>query len=183
MTRPRILALPLALVATLTACGGGSNETSTQVQAPASRTPTSTCVAAPPTAPAPAGASTDLLVKPTVTVPDTPPPCDLQTIDLVVGKGTEAKEGSSVAVKYLGVLYAGGKEFDSSWSGGPRQTLPFAIGGGVIPGFSNGTKGMRVGGRREIVIPSKDGYGPGGSPPVIPPNADLIFVVDLVKVG
>ena len=188
MTRARTLALPLALVATLTACGGGSNDAGPQVPAPTTAptnapTPTSSCVAAPPTAPAPAGASTDLSVKPAVTVADTPPPCDLQTIDLVVGKGTEAKDGSSVAVKYLGLLYAGGKEFDSSWSRGPTQTLPFTIGGGVIPGFSNGTKGMRVGGRREIVIPSKDGYGADGSPPVIPPNADLIFVVDLVKVG
>jgi len=178
------LALPLVLVATLAAACGGSSSKGTLAQQPtAAPTPTPTCVSAPPTAAAPAGATTDLKVKPVVKVPTTPAPCDLQTIDLVVGKGAEAKDGSNVAVKYVGLLYADGSEFDSSWKRGPAETLPFAIGGGVIPGFSDGTKGMRVGGRREIVIPSKDGYGANGSPPVIPPNADLIFVVDLVKVS
>jgi peptidylprolyl isomerase len=69
-------------------------------------------------------------------------------------------------VKYLGVLYAGGKEFDSSWSRGAEETLPF-----------------QVGGRREVIVSPADGYGAAGSPPAIPPNATLIFVIDLVKVG
>lgn len=182
----RTLALPLVLVAGLVgACGGSSSKgTDTVAQAPtATAAPTSSCAALPATAPAPGGATTDLKVKPVVKVPAGPPPCELQTIDLVVGKGAEAKDGSNVAVKYLGLLYADGKEFDSSWSRSPSNTLPFSIGGGVIAGFSDGTKGMKVGGRREIIIPSKDGYGAAGSPPVIPANADLIFVVDLVKVG
>lgn len=159
-------------------CGGSGS--ATPAAKPSARP---SCVAAPPTAPAPAGATTDLTKKPAVEIPDTPPPCELQTIDLVVGKGAPAVDGSPVAVKYVGVLYANGKEFDSSWSRSPSETLPFTLGGGVIPGFSNGTKGMRVGGRREILIPSKDGYGADGSPPVIPPHAELVFVVDLMKVG
>lgn len=178
----RTLALPLVLVATLAAACGGSSSKNTVAQAPtAGPSPTPTCMSAPPTAPAPAGATTNLKVKPVVKVPTTLAPCELQTIDLVVGKGAEAKDGSNVAVKYVGLLYADGSEFDSSWKRSPTETLPFTIGGGVITGFSDGTKGMKVGGRREILIPSKDGYGPEGSAP-IPPNADLIFVVDLVKV-
>lgn len=188
--KPTRYALPLLLTAALAAaCGGSGSKGSDSVaqapspQAPATTAATPTCAPAPSTAPAPAGSTTDLKVKPVVKVPSGPAPCDLQTIDLVVGKGAEAKDGSNVAVKYVGLLYADGSEFDSSWKRSPTETLPFAIGGGVIPGFSDGTKGMKVGGRREILIPSKDGYGPDGSPPVIPPNADLIFVVDLVKVS
>ena len=173
-----------ALALALTGCAGNSDPSTVTGPPPGQGSALSACATVPPTAAAPAGATLDLTRKPVVEVPDTPAPCDLQLIDLVVGKGAEAKAGSTVSVKYLGLLYQDGKEFDSSWKRGPDSVLPpFMLGsGGVIPGFDKGTTGMRVGGRREVVIPSKDGYGPDGQGP-IPPGAALIFVIDLVKVA
>ena len=140
-----------------------------KIQPPAPRTP---CT--------PSGqGTTDLSKKPVVTVPTTPPPTETTTIDIVCGSGAQADEGSAVEVKYVGVLYANGKEFDSSWSRG--GTFPFTVGSGVVTGFSTGVTGMKVGGRREIIIPAKDGYGAAGQPPTIPPGATLIFVIDLVS--
>jgi peptidylprolyl isomerase len=87
-------------------------------------------------------------------------------------------------VKYVGAFYDTGKEFDSSWSRGPDETLPFGIcQQGVIPGFAVGPTGLKVGGRRQIIIPSELGYGAQGSPPSIPGGAALVFVVDLVTVS
>ena len=186
----RRVLLGAVLALTLAGCGGGKSGDVATVTAPTGATQQpgqgsalTACVNAPASAPAPAGASTDLTKKPVVEVPVTAAPCELQTIDLVVGNGAEAKTGSTVSVKYLGLLYQDGKEFDSSWSRGTKEVLPpFRLGaGGVIPGFDKGTLGMRVGGRREVLIPSKDGYGPAGSGP-IPPDANLIFVIDLVKI-
>jgi peptidylprolyl isomerase len=113
-------------------------------------------------------------------VPDTPPPTQLVTTDIVKGTGAEAVSGKEITVKYVGVLYSDGKEFDSSWGG---DDFTFTLGGGqVIGGWDAGFAGMREGGRRQLIIPPDLAYGPGGSGP-IPPNATLIFVVDLVKVG
>lgn len=126
--------------------------------------------------------TTDLATKPVVEVPKTPAPTESTVIEVVCGTGTEVKAGSQVKVKYVGVLYADGKEFDSSWSRSSTDTLPFTIGSGVITGFSVGATGMKVGGRREVIIPAKNGYGAQGGGP-IPPNATLIFVIDLVEVG
>ena len=138
-------------------------------------------VASTPCTPSGSG-STDLSTKPVVKVPTTPAPAETKVIDIVCGTGKQADEGSNVEVKYVGVLYVNGKEFDSSWKRGPNQTLPFMVGGGVIPGFSKGVTGMKIGGRREVIIPAKDGYGPTASGP-IPANSTLIFVIDLVKVS
>lgn len=126
--------------------------------------------------------TTDLATKPVVVVPKDPAPAATKVVEIVCGTGTKAVAGSAVKVKYVGVLYANGKEFDSSWSRSATDTLPFTIGSGVIPGFSIGATGMRVGGRREVIIPAKDGYGAQGGGP-IPPNATLLFVIDLVSVG
>ena len=164
----RALVLALALTSTLTACGGDNGQDAV------GQGSTSSC---------PRGTgTTDLTTKPAVTVPDGAEPTETTLIDIVTGTGAEAKAGSNVAVKYVGALYKDCSEFDSSWSRGATDTLPFQIGGGVIEGFSKGTTGMRVGGRREVIIPSKDGYGPMGSGS-IPPNATLIFVIDLVTVS
>ena len=140
---------------------------------------------APPTAPCKVSGkgTTDLSKKPVVTPPTAAAPTKTTFTDVVCGTGAQAEEGSEVQVRYLGVLYKGGKEFDSSWSRGPTDTLPVTVGTGVIPGFSIGITGMKVGGRREVIIPASDGYGPGGSPPSIPGNATLIFVIDLVSVA
>ena len=181
-----------ALTLTIAGCGGSNSGGRATVTAPTGATQQpgqgsalTACVNAPASGRAPAGASTDLTKKPVVEVPDTAAPCELQTIDLVVGKGAEAKAGSTVSVKYLGLLYQNGKEFDSSWSRGAKEVLPpFQLGGhGVIDGFDKGTQGMRVGGRREVLIPSKDGYGAAGQGTTIPADANLIFVIDLLGVS
>ena len=93
------------------------------------------------------------------------------------GTGEEAGRGDTVTVKYRGAL-ENGEEFDSG-------TLPpFQLGtGGVIAGFDEGITGMKVGGKRTLTIPPELGYGPQGSPPVIPPNATLIFDVELLELS
>jgi peptidylprolyl isomerase len=119
--------------------------------------------------------------KPKVTVPKGAPPKQLVTKDLETGTGAEAKAGDEVTVQYVGVGYDGKKEFDSSWSRNEPFTFPLGA-GAVIPGWDQGIQGMKVGGRRELVIPPDLAYGPAGSPPVIGKNETLIFVVDLEAV-
>jgi len=119
--------------------------------------------------------------EPTVTPPSGPAPSKLETKDLITGAGPEAKAGEEITVNYVGVLYKGGKEFDASWK--RHEPFSFQLGAGkVIKGWDQGIVGMKVGGRRELVIPSELAYGKTGSPPTIPPNAPLVFVVDLLKV-
>jgi peptidylprolyl isomerase len=174
-----------ALAATLTvsACAstsgtssGGKADKAESAAAASSATPSTTTSALPAVT-----NGTNLNVKPAVAPGKPPPPTTLQTHDLVVGTGTEAAASNTVSVRYLGVNYADGKEFDSSWSSQGSQPVDFPL-SGVIPGFSQGIVGMKVGGRREIVIPPDLGYGAQGSGPV-QPNETLVFVVDLVKVS
>ena len=104
----------------------------------------------------------------------------LRITDLVVGSGAEAKAGQKVSVNYRGTL-ENGKEFDSSYGRGP---FAFPLGGGrVIQGWDEGVAGMKVGGKRKLVIPPDLGYGSRGAGGVIPPNATLIFEVELLGVG
>jgi peptidylprolyl isomerase len=125
--------------------------------------------------------STKKKTKPKVTVPKGAPPKELVTKDLEEGTGAEAKAGDVVAMNYVGVNYKTGKEFDASWSRG--EPFIFTLGAGeVIPGWDQGIEGMKVGGRRELIIPPELGYGSAGSPPVIPPNETLVFVVDLEEI-
>ena len=120
--------------------------------------------------------------KPTVSVPDGAPPKGLQVKDLEAGSGAEAKAGDEVTVQYVGVNYKTGKEFDASWDRG--EPFSFQLGAGmVIPGWDQGVEGMKVGGRRELIIPPELAYGPEGSPPAIGPNETLIFVIDLLEAG
>lgn len=183
---PAVLAT-LALAVTLTACGndGGDDPTVASPTSEPSAEATQeapVCQDAPATADPSPDATTDLAVEPEPQIPDGDPPCDLQTTDIVVGQGAEAVPGVQAEVKYVGVLYADGSEFDSSWSRSPDETLPFEVGAqGIIPGFDQGVTGMREGGRRQIVIPSGLAYGPAGQGP-IPPSATLVFVIDLVTV-
>jgi peptidylprolyl isomerase len=117
--------------------------------------------------------------EPKVTVPSGPAPKKLEIKDLIVGSGAEAKAGETVTVNYVGVLYKGGKEFDASWK--RNEPFSFTLGKGqVIAGWDQGVAGMKVGGRRELIIPSELAYKAQGSPPTIPPNAPLVFVVDLL---
>ena len=129
------------------------------------------------------GGATDLGGKPVVTSKGTTAK-KLEIKDLVVGRGAAATPTSCATVQYDGVLYKNGSEFDSSWKRGQTAQFPLT---GVIPGFTQGIGGttgvppMKAGGRRIIIIPSALGYGPQGSPPSIPANSDLVFVVDLLS--
>jgi peptidylprolyl isomerase len=156
---------------------GGSTEAAITTPSTTSTTPSTTSTTV--TTPAP---PSPLSKKPAVTVPTTPAPKTLVTKDLITGTGKTATPGSTVTVNYVGVLYKGGKEFDSSWS--RHQTFSTALtNGNVIAGWVKGIPGMKVGGRRELIIPPSLGYGKTGSPPSIPPNATLVFVVDLLSVS
>ncbi|MEU2660464.1 FKBP-type peptidyl-prolyl cis-trans isomerase [Streptomyces sp. NPDC007325] len=117
--------------------------------------------------------------KPEVEVPEGDAPAELTIRDIVVGTGPEAKPGMVLRVHYVGVTFASGREFDASWDRG--EPYKFALGGGkVIKGWDRGVRGMRVGGRREIVVPPRLGYGKQSPSPLIPPGSTLVFVVDLV---
>jgi FKBP-type peptidyl-prolyl cis-trans isomerase len=109
---------------------------------------------------------------------------DLIANDIIVGSGAQAVKGSNVTVHYTGWLYKNGhrgKKFDSSLDSG--QPFTFQLGAGeVIKGWDRGVEGMRVGGKRELIIPSQMGYGEAGAPPAIPPNAILAFEVQLLDV-
>jgi peptidylprolyl isomerase len=126
-------------------------------------------------------ATEDTTTKPVVDVPSEAPPKELVVEDLVEGDGATAEPGSSVTVQYVGVDYESGKEFDASWDRG--QPFPFELGAGqVIPGWDEGVAGMKVGGRRELIIPPDLAYGKQGAPPAIAPDATLVFVIDLLEV-
>ncbi|MCI3204693.1 MULTISPECIES: FKBP-type peptidyl-prolyl cis-trans isomerase [Pandoraea] len=104
----------------------------------------------------------------------------LQYEDLQVGDGAEAVAGKSVSVHYTGWL-TDGKKFDSSKD--RNQPFDFVLGGGmVIRGWDEGVQGMKVGGKRKLIIPAELGYGARGAGGVIPPNATLVFEVDLLDV-
>ncbi|GAB3470463.1 FKBP-type peptidyl-prolyl cis-trans isomerase [Kineococcus endophyticus] len=119
--------------------------------------------------------------KPEVDFPEGEPPTDLVITDEIVGDGTEATAGKTVSAHYVGVAFSTGEEFDSSWNRG--QPLDFPVGAGmVIQGWDQGLLGMKVGGRRKLVIPPHLGYGDRGAGGAIKGGETLIFVVDLVDV-
>ena len=127
---------------------------------------------------APPETSGELKEKPRVRVPKGDPPKQLQKKDLVEGEGGAAQAGSTVSINYVGVSYSDGKEFDTSFG---KEPLEFQLGSRmVIPGFEEGIEGMKVGGRRQLIIPPDKAYGAKGQPPVIGPNETLVFVVDLL---
>jgi len=136
--------------------------------------------ATPTTGGDPGPSATSQATKPVISIPDAPPPTQLQSKDLVVGTGAVAASGRKVTVQYVGVAYSTKKQFDASWDR-PGQPFSFQLGAGqVIPGWDQGVPGMKVGGRRELVIPPNLGYGDAGYPPVIKPGETLVFVIDLV---
>lgn len=174
-----VLAVVLLIsVVALLANGTGSGTKATPAATPsASASPSASAAFLP----VPAGADPRLKTKPTVTLPKAAP-TKLVKRDLIVGTGAVAKSGEQVTVNYVGVGYPGGKEFDSSWAS--RTPLLFRLGtGAVIKGWDQGIVGMKVGGRRELVVPPALGYGATGQPPDIKANEPLVFVVDLLAVG
>jgi peptidylprolyl isomerase len=143
--------------------------------APAARPADTSAAPAAPAAP-------ERLTRPTVEIPPGAPPTSLTTTDLVVGTGPEARAGQRVEVQYTGVAWSTKRQFDSSWDRGERP-FGFTLGSGqVIRGWDQGVAGMRVGGRRRLVIPPDLGYGAAGAGRDIGPNETLVFVVDLVAV-
>ena len=101
--------------------------------------------------------------------------------DLIKGHGATATDGKTITVNYVGVLYKNGTTFDSSWSRHMTFSTPLST-GSVIAGWVKGIVGMKVGGRRELIIPASLAYGKSGTNG-IPPNSPLIFVVDLLAVS
>ena len=188
--RPRIgLGLAALGAAVLIAgCGGSGgsstitvgNENKADEALATTTTGTSTTSSTSTTAAVKTPTSGPLSKEPHVTPPSGPPPTKLETKEIIKGTGTEAKSGDAVTVNYVGVLYKTGKVFDASWK--RNETFPFTLGKGqVIPGWEQGVIGMKVGGRRELIIPASLAYGAKGSPPTIPPNEALVFVVDLLS--
>lgn len=179
----RSLTLVALLMAALAFSACGADATATNTPFPAFRAtpiPTGGTTAA-------AGSGTPAAAR--TTVPDGIPAASgaptttasgLQYIDLKVGEGAEAKAGQTATVNYIGWLTDGGKKFDSSLDPG-KEPFSFKLGAGrVIKGWDEGVAGMKVGGKRRLIIPAALGYGAGGSPPVIPGNASLTFDVDLL---
>jgi peptidylprolyl isomerase len=114
--------------------------------------------------------------KPQIEFPEGPPPAELAITDLVVGEGAEATAGAVVDVHYVGVEYDTGEEFDSSWDRGESISFPLR---GLIQGWQDGIPGMRVGGRRQLIIPPEQAYGPAGGGHRLS-GKTLIFVIDLL---
>jgi FKBP-type peptidyl-prolyl cis-trans isomerase len=131
--------------------------------------------------------ATDLASKPKVSAKSSDTPTALETKDLVLGDGQAASPTSTVTVQYVGVRYADGKQFDASWDHGGATSFSLQQ---VVPGLTQGIGGtsqvapMKVGGRRLMILPASLGYGASGTPDgSIPPNAPIVFVVDLVGVN
>jgi peptidylprolyl isomerase len=189
-----VVALSLAVLAAslISLAGSSSTKTTATVSvvtgpgtaAATGSTPSATTTATTTITGYPGTASGPLSKEPTVTPPTGAPPATLQSKDLIVGTGPEAKAGDMLTVNYVGVLFASGTEFDSSWKRHGRFT--FTLGAGhVIAGWDQGIGGMKVGGRRELIVPAAQAYGAQGfaTVPPIPPNAALVFVVDLIAVS
>jgi peptidylprolyl isomerase len=170
MTRSLAIGL-LVLLFALAGCGGDDNNSSDETAATPEATATETATPA----------ATPEAKKPTVKVPKGKPPKTLIVKDLKEGTGAAAKPGDTVTVQYVGVNYKGGKQFDASWDRGEPFSFPLGA-GQVIKGWDVGVAGMKVGGRRMLIIPPDLGYGPDGQPPVIKPNETLVFVIDLLAV-
>ena len=116
--------------------------------------------------------------KPEIDIAGGEPPGTLQSYDLVVGDGAEAAPGATVLVHYVGVDFATGEEFDASWNRGQPIEFPLR---GLIQGWQEGIPGMRVGGRRQLVVPPELAYGPAGSGHRLA-GRTLVFVIDLLAV-
>jgi peptidylprolyl isomerase len=160
-----ILALCLALAIAVAGCGGSDDSSSDSTASSGSAE----------------SGLTDTSKKPKVIVPAGISPDQFAYKEIVEGTGAAAKAGDKVSVQYVGVGYDTKKEFDTSWGG--TEPFSFSLGAGeVISGWDKGVEGMKVGGRRELVLPADLAYGPAGSPPNIGPNETLIFVIDLLEV-
>jgi peptidylprolyl isomerase len=178
-----ILALCAAFATAVAGCGGGSDSStessaSTEASGGSNESGESSGESSKSV---PKASPTAKKTKPTVTVPKGVSPKNFAVKEIEEGTGPEAKAGDKVTVQYVGVGYDSEEEFDSSWS--RNEPFSFTLGAGeVIKGWDQGVDGMKVGGRRELLIPGNLAYGPEGRPPTIGPNETLIFVIDLLAV-
>ena len=189
-SRSALALVTVAAAALVAGCGSSSSSSSTigvgienkadEALAKTGATGSTSSTTGPTASTATTPTSGPLSKEPKVTPPSGPAPTKLVTKEIIAGTGAEAKAGESVTVNYVGILYKGGKEFDASWK--RNEPFTFVLGRGqVIPGWDQGVVGMKVGGRRELIIPPALAYGAKGSPTgTIPPNAPLVFVVDLL---
>ena len=182
---PARLLAPLAALALLAGCGDDKDSGSASTGTNSATTPVETTAAEPQatTGEAPVVANArDLSSKPKIAKPAGDPPTALVKKDLVVGKGPAIKAGQLATVQYVGVAWSTGEEFDASWDRG--QPFQFPVGRQqVIQGWDEGIPGMKVGGRRELVIPADQAYGAQSPGPGIGANETLVFVVDLKRIG
>ena len=190
-SRSLVLVALAALGVGIAGCGGAKESTADKFAAQAEKEAKNPPKIAPtPQTPAPkvqdvtpGPGEADLKKKPKIPKQTGAPPTQLVVQDLVKGTGQAAKDGDQLSVQYVGVLYKNGKQFDASWDRG-KQPFQFTLGqGNVIKGWDQGLVGMKVGGRRRLIIPSDLAYGAQGQPPTIPPNSALVFDIDLTKIG
>lgn len=198
MKKPLVVVSACIAAVALAACssGGSSSETTSAAPDSSSAVPgipwsTSDCtqIVPPTTTEAPPEGSVvegevattaDVAVAPTVAVlQGAVPATSLVTADVVPGSGDEVAAGATVTVQYCGVGLASGAVFDSSWARGEPVSFPLS---GVIKGWQDGIPGMKPGGRRLLIIPGADAYGPQPPPGSgIQPDETLIFVVDMIS--
>jgi len=173
--------------AVIAGCGSSNSSDTAHIQAAPSAsqslsfTATATTTTSTTTTPAvTTPTSGPLSSEPKITPPSGAAPTSLRETDLIKGTGKTAATGDTITVNYVGALY-NGTVFDASWN--RKTTFTTALSdSAVISGWVQGLVGMRVGGRRELIIPPALGYGAKGDPPTIPANSTLIFVVDLLSV-
>jgi peptidylprolyl isomerase len=187
---PPIFAV-LALTAALAGCGsstapgivlapsnGATADPATVASATSSASATTTSTSSAPATPLPSALKTE----PTFSPPTGAPPKQLVVKDLIKGTGPAVtSDNQTLTVQYVGKVYKTGKVFDASWTDGSGQpaSLPLS---GVIPGWQKGLIGMKVGGRRELIIPPSQGYG-STAQAKIPANSTLVFVIDLHSIS
>ena len=184
----------LALAAVVAGCGSSSSASvapGVQLAPSAGATSATSTASASTTTSASASATSTttsstplpaaLKTKPSVAIPKGPPPKKLVVKDLIKGTGPAATASSTVNVQYVGELYKGGKQFDASWDDGSGQPVSLPL-SGVIKGWQQGIPGMKIGGRRELIIPPSLGYG-ATAQSKIPANSTLVFVIDLHRIS
>jgi peptidylprolyl isomerase len=189
-TIPLIFAV-LALAAAVAGCGtstapgivlapssGATADTATAASASATASTTTTATSSAPATPLPSALKTEPKVSP----PTGAPPKTLVVKDLIKGTGPAVTStNQTLTVQYVGKVYKTGKVFDASWTDGSGQPTALPL-SGVIPGWQKGLIGMKVGGRRELIIPPSDGYG-STAQAKIPANSTLVFVIDLHSIS
>lgn len=172
-----IIVACLALIAA--GCGGSSSSTDSSSASTSSEEKTAEEKPAPKENAAGEYIAETTPNVPQVTIPKGPPPKKLVVEDLKQGKGPAAKNGDKVTVHYVGVVYSTKEQFDANWENEP---FSFNLGAQeVIPGWDKGIPGMKVGGERKLTIPPSLAYGSKGAFPSIPPNATLVFIVELLS--